>query len=40
MPYNGFFEKNATLLYAQNNSTVKDLTPEEVLSAIFDTGIF
>ena len=40
MPYNGFFATDAVLLYAQNYSTVKDLTPSEVLSAIFKTGIF
>lgn len=34
MPYNGFFETNATLLYASDNGTVKDLTETEVLSAV------
>lgn len=40
MPYNGFFEKNATLLYASHHQTVKNLTSQEVFSATFKTGIF
>ena len=35
MPYNGYFEKNALLLYPSDNGTVQNLTLEEVKEAIF-----